>query len=202
MTYICKLCGQEKDEKEFPHENGRIRRYICWSCRSKRETAQRKLRLLKEFGWKCQCCGEAMPQFLSLDHIKGKASMGEARELPSIYSYLNAVKKGFPKEEYQLLCMNCNFAKGHFGSCPHTWNTTPEKEIEKFRTEAERVVESSFTTGKITEAQRQALDANRHLGPIARRGLRDVSEVAQLLGLTDEQFAQLKEMTKSEKSSG
>lgn len=197
MTYKCKHCGEEKDEKEFPHENGRIRRYTCWSCRSKRETAQNKLKLLSEFGWKCQCCGEAMPQFLTLDHIKGKASMGEARDLPRMYSWLNAVKKGFPKDEYQLLCMNCNFAKGHFGSCPHTWKTTPDIEIEKLRNSASLIV----TSRHATEAQLAALNLGRHLGPIARWGPKDESEVAQLLGITDEQLAQLKEITKREKDS-
>ena len=28
-------------------------------------------------------------------------------------------KHGFPKEGFQLLCYNCNCAKGFFGKCPH-----------------------------------------------------------------------------------
>jgi hypothetical protein len=27
--------------------------------------------------------------------------------------------RGYPKDNFQLLCMNCNFAKGHRGECPH-----------------------------------------------------------------------------------
>jgi hypothetical protein len=196
MTYQCKHCKEEKDEKEFPHENGKIRRYTCWSCRSKRETAQNKVRLLAEFGWKCQCCGEAMPQFLTLDHIKGKASMGEAPDLPRMYSWLNAVKKGFPKDEYQLLCMNCNFAKGHYGVCPHQTGTTIQAEVEKLITTASTV----FTSRHATESQLRALDAGRHLGPIARWGEKE-DNAGQLLGLTEEQFSQLKEILKSEKNS-
>jgi hypothetical protein len=189
MTYICKLCGEEKDEKQFPHENGRIRRYICWSCRSKREVAQRKLELLSEFGWKCQCCGETMPQFLTLDHIVGREN-----NKPNMYQWLQAKKEGFPKDKYQLLCMNCNFAKGHWGVCPHQIGITSEQAIEKLRADAGATVESSFTTGKITDAQRQALDANRHLGPIARWGPKDDNETQQLLGLTSEQFEALKKV--------
>lgn len=29
------------------------------------------------------------------------------------------IKQNFPKDEYQLLCMNCNFAKGLYSGCPH-----------------------------------------------------------------------------------
>jgi hypothetical protein len=196
MTYTCKLCRLNKDEKDFPHENGKIRRYICWSCRSKREVAQRKLEMLSEFGWKCQCCGELMPQFLTLDHIKGRSN-----NKANMYQWLEAKKKGFPKDEYQMLCMNCNFAKGHWGVCPHQLGITPEAAVAELRRVATLTVESSFTTGKVTDAQRQALDSGRHLGPIARWGPKDEGEVAQLLGLTEEQFARFKEIIKNEKNS-
>jgi hypothetical protein len=26
---------------------------------------------------------------------------------------------GYPKDRYQLLCHNCNMAKGFYGLCPH-----------------------------------------------------------------------------------
>jgi len=104
MTYLCRLCKKELDESSFPHENGKVRRYICWTC-----------------------------------------------------------------------------------------------------------------GGRPTEKQLVALSAGRHLGPEALRGVhRDMSkarealaekrefsretDIAKLLGLTDEQFAQLKEITKGEKT--
>ena len=35
-------------------------------------------------------------------------------------------KNNYP-EGFQVLCSNCNFAKGKYGSCPHTWE---DKNIE------------------------------------------------------------------------
>jgi hypothetical protein len=198
MTYVCKLCDKEKDESQFPKENGKVRRFTCWECRAQREQAQQKLRLLSALGWKCACCGETMPAFLTLEHKLGRV---EHKGLTSLQIYARAAKEGWPTDKYELLCMNCNFAKGHFGQCPHRLGITPEVAIAQLRQEASALVESSFTTGKVTDAQRQALDSGRHLGPIARWGAKDEGESAQLLGLTEEQYAQLKEILKNEKNS-
>jgi hypothetical protein len=197
-THFCKLCGLEKDENQFPKEHGEIRRYICWACRAQREQAQQKLRLLSSLGWKCACCGETMPAFLTLEHKLGRV---EHKGLTTFQIYARAAKEGWPTNKYELLCMNCNFAKGHFGECPHRKGITPVMAIEQLRQEASAVVESSFTTGKITDSQKQALDSGRHLGPIARWGPKDESENAQLLGLTPKQYEQLKEILKGEKKS-
>ena len=35
----------------------------------------------------------------------------------AFYRFL--IKSGFPTDDYRLLCMNCNFAIGKFGVCPH-----------------------------------------------------------------------------------
>lgn len=38
----------------------------------------------------------------------------------ALYYYLK--EKGFPKDRYQCLCMNCNAAKYYRGICPHQIN--------------------------------------------------------------------------------
>lgn len=67
----------------------------------------------------CKCCGESTFEFLALDHIDGNGN--KDRKLhgtgTQLYSYL--VKNNFPKI-YQILCHNCNLAKGFYGECPHT----------------------------------------------------------------------------------
>ncbi len=68
----------------------------------------------------CNCCSENEYQFLTIDHINGNGS----RERRSIKRYGSnfyrwLIDNGFP-EGYQILCMNCNFAKGKYGVCPHT----------------------------------------------------------------------------------
>jgi hypothetical protein len=65
----------------------------------------------------CRCCGEHRLEFLSIDHINGV-------RLPNdpgvgghpLYRWLK--KNKYPKG-FRVLCMNCNFALGHAGYCPH-----------------------------------------------------------------------------------
>ena len=69
---------------------------------------------------KCACCGEIERKFLTLDHINGGGA-GHRRKLKrmsGVAMYLWAEKNNYPKI-FQVLCMNCNFAKGSNGLCPH-----------------------------------------------------------------------------------
>ena len=65
----------------------------------------------------CNCCGENIYEFMSIDHINGgggkhrKSLNGERLE-----TWL--INNNFP-EGYQILCHNCNQAKGHHKICPH-----------------------------------------------------------------------------------
>lgn len=75
--------------------------------------------VLIAYGGTCMCCGEARPEVLAVDHINGDGSnhrrvVGAGR---AFYSWLR--KNGFPKDNFQLLCYNCNFAKHVYGTCPH-----------------------------------------------------------------------------------
>jgi hypothetical protein len=77
----------------------------------------------------CRCCGEMQIDFLALDHIIGKKQMDSVPELVAI-GYSSKIRQSklpywitdnnFP-EGFQILCHNCNFAKGHSkdGKCPH-----------------------------------------------------------------------------------
>jgi hypothetical protein len=83
----------------------------------------RKLRqdALDAYGNKCACCGEATPEFLGIDHVNndGEAHRAELKGYGrSIYRWLRM--QGFPQDgRFQLLCHNCNVAKGCYGGCPH-----------------------------------------------------------------------------------
>jgi len=91
--------------------------------RAKAYTAASRARLKAEviaaYGGACACCGECRPQFLAIDHIYGDGKQDRrGRGIGSqFYAWLRA--SGFPRDRYQLLCHNCNFAKGHRGECPH-----------------------------------------------------------------------------------
>ena len=74
-------------------------------------------KVINAYGGKCVCCGETEPHFLSIDHIDG-GGRAHRREIGNhLYQWL--IKNNFPKDNFQLLCYNCNCAKGHFGECPH-----------------------------------------------------------------------------------
>lgn len=83
----------------------------------KRSKAKLKSEVITAYGEKCTCCGESEPRFLTVDHINGRGTedkhCGE-----SLYRELR--RSGFPKDNFQILCWNCNSTKGIFGACPHT----------------------------------------------------------------------------------
>ena len=84
--------------------------------------------MIEAYGGMCACCGETEPKFLSIDHINNdgyeRRKNGEQCGA-ALYRWLR--DQGWPKDDYQLLCMNCNFAKGHFGTCPHKDDKLKEK---------------------------------------------------------------------------
>lgn len=88
--------------------------------RLKRNESCRKIRLevLSAYGNKCSCCGDSHVEFLTLDHIYGGGGMHRQR-LGARGVYYEIKKLGYPKDKYQLLCMNCNFATRWGKTCPH-----------------------------------------------------------------------------------
>jgi RNA polymerase-binding transcription factor DksA len=80
-----------------------------------------KLKIINAYGGKCACCGENIPEFLTLEHIKG-GGQKERKALRSKYScqslYKKLINENFPSG-YSILCFNCNITKGIYGKCPH-----------------------------------------------------------------------------------
>jgi hypothetical protein len=80
---------------------------------------RRRLLVLNQYGAQCTCCGEVENKFLSMDHIDGGGSQHrKALKRAGTRFYKWLVDEGFPKG-YQVLCHNCNMAKGFYGQCPH-----------------------------------------------------------------------------------
>jgi hypothetical protein len=78
-----------------------------------------KLEVLKAYGEVCQCCGESIQVFLTIDHINNDGAI-HRKQIgyggSQFYSWLRL--QGFPSG-YQVLCRNCNWAKHAVGTCPH-----------------------------------------------------------------------------------
>ena len=67
---------------------------------------------------KCSCCGEKEVKFLAIDHINGGGNKHRRTFKYGSYLYNFLRKNNYPKG-YQILCHNCNLAKGFYGICPH-----------------------------------------------------------------------------------
>lgn len=76
-----------------------------------------KQRCFDELGSVCICCGESERKFLQIDHIRGGGR--KDKKYCKTYSFRRIEIEGFPKDKYQILCSNCNWAKGLYGICPH-----------------------------------------------------------------------------------
>ena len=80
-------------------------------------------KVLEHYGNKCVCCGETRNHFLTIDHINNNGAKhrreisvnGDGKNV-NINSWL--VKNNYP-DGFQILCWNCNCAKGFYGVCPH-----------------------------------------------------------------------------------
>lgn len=74
--------------------------------------------VLDHYGRECACCGESEEAFLALDHINDDgAEHRRTHRLEGNKTYYWAKNNGWPAI-FQMLCHNCNFAKGR-GGCPH-----------------------------------------------------------------------------------
>ena len=94
---------------------------LCMQCyhhaHSKRQNY--KQRCADGYGGRCACCGETNIYFLTIDHVDGIANEPRAefrKRGPTLHARL--IRAGFPSG-FQCLCMQCNWAKGLHGLCPH-----------------------------------------------------------------------------------
>lgn len=72
-------------------------------------------KLLEYYGGTCACCGEDKFEFLGFDHKKGGGCKERKGRSSSVF--IASLRKG--RKDIQVLCHNCNLAKGFYGKCPH-----------------------------------------------------------------------------------
>ena len=88
------------------------------SAKRRNVILKRKKEVIAAYGGKCACCGDSHFQFLTIEHIHGNGRIDrKGKSGSAFYGWLR--RNGFPKDDYELLCINCNFAKGKYGICPH-----------------------------------------------------------------------------------
>ena len=70
-------------------------------------------------GYICACCGETIPQFLTIDHMDGTAKEARKTQKSGWVFYRQLKMQGYPSG-YQVLCYNCNCGRArNNGICPH-----------------------------------------------------------------------------------
>jgi hypothetical protein len=123
---VCTRCKRGLAESEFyPDKIGpgglQSRCRVCTREASiERLRAARRAALMHYSGGdvRCQCCGEDEEQFLALDHIDGAGPRHPTRRSGGNSFYAWLMKQSFPPG-LQVLCHNCNCAKGKSRQCPH-----------------------------------------------------------------------------------
>ena len=95
----------------------RLRNAARIAAKNARENRALRAELLAAYGHVCSCCGETAEAFLTVDHINGGGRQHRKQVRGGLYKWLKNV--GFPKDEYRLLCFNCNCVRGTRGYCPH-----------------------------------------------------------------------------------
>ena len=99
--------GREKNKKKVNEYSRNYFRNLRMQC-------------LQHYGGEkpsCVCCGESKIEFLALDHKNGGGNKHRILVKGNISQWIK--KNNFP-DVFQILCHNCNMAKGFYGECPHT----------------------------------------------------------------------------------
>lgn len=86
-----------------------------------------RLDALAAYGNKCAFCGETEIQFLSIDHIWGNGTQHRKEIGVGGDTFYRWLKKNNYPPEFQVLCHNCNMAKGLYGVCPHKTKRETER---------------------------------------------------------------------------
>ena len=136
---ICRKCNVLLTDENWYPSHKRKHDYICKECkikcvkkwkqnnRDKHNQSNRKsnhlLRddVIEEYGGVCACCGEPRKEYLTIDHVEGNGGK-HLRELglkggDQFYRWLG--QNNYPKG-FQVLCFNCNLAKGSYSICPQS----------------------------------------------------------------------------------
>lgn len=143
-TKCCSVCDKTKPVTDFyttrPRKDGTTSyRADCKECVKKRSKKwrdehpqkrrgialryYRKIRLeallhYSSGSLKCACCGEGHIEFLAIDHIDGDGA-AHRRKIGKTRAMFQWLKNNSYPPGFQVLCHNCNWAKGTNKTCPH-----------------------------------------------------------------------------------
>ena len=124
----CPICKAEKAKQRYVEKKEEVAAYhVDWYAKNRERVLavskeyRKSLRqeVIEGYGGHCECCGESHWEFLSVDHVNGGGNQARKTTHKGGMLYRELRRQGFPRDGYRLLCMNCNFAVGKYGYCPH-----------------------------------------------------------------------------------
>lgn len=133
-NYICRNCSVKKSKEYYIKNKERVKQYYLDNKEKitkqvklygTNRNLKLKLQVFEHYSngtMQCNCCKENHIEFLQIDHINcghkyhNKKKRDNKITGRGLYRYL--INNNFP-DGYQVLCANCNFAKGIFSECPH-----------------------------------------------------------------------------------
>jgi hypothetical protein len=116
---LCQDCGTPRDPTRSAKQCA-----VCLRKQAIRTTQRNKanrLGLIYHYGGeatRCACCGEGGIAFLTLDHVAKNGGEHRRRLTGHQGTYRQLIADGYPSG-IQVLCYNCNMARGLYGACPH-----------------------------------------------------------------------------------
>lgn len=138
--------------KEINRANWRKRRQEPEYCESERKRGRQYWNDLRHEvivaygGFKCACCGETEPRFLTIDHVFNDGAkhrreldyvtkVGNGKGLSGAKTWKWLKDHNYPAG-FQVLCMNCNFGKARNGGvCPHKSPVLSENRVNSVDTQ-------------------------------------------------------------------
>ena len=111
---LCSVCREHKTIDKFGTCITSYTGYfayckLCTRWRQRTKNLLNKMEFILEYGGKCQCCGEKGIDFLTVEHTKGNYNG----------KIVDICLRGWPKEDYSVLCYNCNCSKRFGRPCSH-----------------------------------------------------------------------------------
>jgi len=91
---------------------------------ARERTKELKAEVIAAYGGRCVCCGNDYPELMTIHHIAGDGAAHRkslfGKSYIAGYRFYRWLKRnGFPKDNFELNCWNCNASKDIYGYCPH-----------------------------------------------------------------------------------
>ena len=108
-----KMRNRERYWKDKYNEKKRNKKYLenkeKWSKKYQLKNKKKVIFNYSNGTMKCCKCGFSDLRALILDHKNGKGNIHRKKVGSHLYQWL--IKNNFPKDNYQVLCMNCQWIK-------------------------------------------------------------------------------------------